>query len=634
MADICLLKKNVFELIAAGEVVTSPFCVVKELVENSIDAGATHIFIEIKNGGKSLIRVIDNGVGIKNKQCKLAFLNHSTSKIKNEGDLEKIKTLGFRGEALSSIAAVSKVLIITKTKKEKLGCRFLIEGSLEKKFDLINCSEGTTIEVRDIFFNVPARLKFLKSDSKEAGYIHDILEKLALSNSHISFDFKKDGKRLMQTYRSFNKKDIIFNIYGREFCGGLIDLKFNDDSIKIEGFITDKEHCKSYRNIQYIFINSRYIKSKNITSAVEGAYQGLIEKGKFPCFIIYINVPLDQVDVNVHPNKTEVRFFKEKDILNKISFAIREAIFKKSNNFLIEKNLENININDEFEESFEFKSSLLNPYKLNEDDVLKDFKYLSTAKIKKQNVMKPKETKVENLTSFQEDMLNSIITENIKENEKENEEEKIEKDEIINKEVIDLEKIKFNTSKFRFIGEIFRLYILAEFEDDFIIIDKHAAHERIIYEKLKEEKEDLKRQILISPIKVLLGSSMDCDLVLKNKDIFLKFGFLIDHFEGHYVLIREVPLILASEDCREVFEEMILSLKNRKKDLIPEKLDSLYSLISCKAAIKKNQINSREELEILAKNVYFNPQIRNCPHSRPVIFIFKKERFDKKFGRK
>ena len=624
MADICLLKKNVFELIAAGEVVTSPFCVVKELVENSIDANSTHILVEIKNGGKNLIRVVDNGIGIKNKQCKLAFLTHSTSKIKDEEDLNKIKTLGFRGEALSSIAAVSKVLITTKTKKENLGCRFLIEGSLEKEFDLVNCSDGTTIEVRDIFFNVPARLKFLKSDSKEASNIQDILEKLALSNPNISFDFKKDGKKIMQTYKSLNKKDIIFNIYGKEFCDGLIDLNLNEEDIKIEGFITDKEHCKSYKSVQHIFVNSRYVKSKNIANAIEDAYSGIIEKGKYPCFIIYINVPLNQVDVNVHPNKTEVRFSKEKDILNKISFAVREAIFKKMNSFLIEKNLENIRPADEFEESFEFKSSSINPYKSKDDDILNGFKYLSTAKIKKQNEIKPKETKIENLTSLQEEMFNSIVFEEVQK----------EKKEVEKQEIVEEKELKFNTSKFRVIGEIFKLYILAEFEEDFIIIDKHAAHERIIYEKIKQEKENLKRQILISPIKILLGSSVDCDLVLQNKDIFLRFGFLIDHFEGHYILIREVPLILASEDCREVFEEMVSNLKNKKKDLTPEKLDSLYSLISCKAAIKKNHINSKEELKTLAEKVYFNPQIRNCPHSRPVIFIFKKERFDKKFERK
>ncbi len=624
MADICLLKKNVFELIAAGEVVTSPFCVVKELVENSIDANSTHILVEIKNGGKSLIRVVDNGIGIKNKQCKLAFLTHSTSKIKDEEDLNKIKTLGFRGEALSSIAAVSKVLITTKTKKENLGCRFLIEGSLEKEFDLVNCSDGTTIEVRDIFFNVPARLKFLKSDSKEAGNIQDILEKLALSNPNISFDFKKDGKKIMQTYKSLNKKDILFNIYGKEFCDGLIDLNLNEEDIKIEGFITDKEHCKSYKSVQHIFVNSRYVKSKNIANAIEDAYSGIIEKGKYPCFIIYINVPLNQVDVNVHPNKTEVRFSKEKDILNKISFVVREAIFKKINSFLIEKNLENIRPAYEFEESFEFKSSSINPYKSKDDDILNGFKYLSTAKIKKQNEIKPKETRIENLTSLQEEMFNSIVFEEVQE----------EKKEVEKQEIVEEKELKFNTSKFRVIGEIFKLYILAEFEEDFIIIDKHAAHERIIYEKIKQEKENLKRQILISPIKILLGSSVDCDLVLQNRDIFLRFGFLIDHFEGHYILIREVPLILASEDCSEVFEEMVSNLKNKKKDLTPEKLDSLYSLISCKAAIKKNQINSKEELKTLAEKVYFNPQIRNCPHSRPVIFIFKKERFDKKFERK
>ncbi len=635
MNNIRLLKRNIYELIAAGEVVLNPCSVVKELVENSIDAMASFISVEIKNGGKSLIRVIDNGIGIKNKQLKLAFLKHSTSKIKTEEDLTKIKTLGFRGEALSSIAAVSKVLITTKTKNEQLGSMLKIEGSKEKSFSLVPCSNGTTIEVKDIFYNIPARLKFLKSDTKEAGLIENVMQNLALSNTNISFELKKDSKKVMQTFKSPNEKDAIYNIFGKEFCENLISLNFKDENVKIRGFVTKPTYSKSYKSIQKIFVNFRSVKNKSCVEEVEDAFKGSIMPGRHPCFILYLTVPLKDVDVNVHPNKTEVRFAKEKEILNGINFATRQAIFKNNNSFLFEKIEKTIEEEKEIlNPSFEFKSDV-EKYETKVKDELKNFKYLSTAKIKEPKKIIPKKFikdeileeedkanfsnihKIKNLNLEQKKMLNSIVYENLKED--------VKKD----------EPIKFNVSKFRVIGEIFKLYVLAEFENYFIIIDKHAAHEKILYEKLKKNSsENLQRQILISPIKVLLSSLEDCELALKNYDVFLRLGFLIEHFEGNFILIREIPLILSNENCKEIFEEILYNIKNNKKNFDLEKLNEIYALMACKGAIKSNEINSYEELKKLAEQTYFNLNIRNCPHGRPAIFVYEKERLDKKFERK
>lgn len=614
MPDIKLLNKQIYDLIAAGEVITNPFCVVKELVENSIDANSDKILIEIKNGGKSLIRVIDNGDGIKNKQCKLAFYAHATSKISNESDLYKIKTLGFRGEALYSIAKVSKLLIVTKNKNEKLGSRYYLEAGEEKSFNLIEASNGTTIEVKDIFFNLPARLKFLKKDVKEANLIEDIVTKLALSNSLISFELKKDGKTVLQTFKSKNLTDIIYNIYGREFYENLLEINFQNEYVKIDGVCGNPSYAKSYRKIQHLFVNSRYVKNKFCVDAVENAFKGLIAAGKYPSFVINLTVPTENLDVNIHPNKIKVRFNNEKEIFNFLSFAISQAIFKY-NNFSMDKDLKNYDfIKKDEESSFELKSNV-EPYKFEEKDILKDFKYLSSAKIKKNTYDENFKFK-KKLTKEQENLINNIV------------EEKLEKEK-------EKKELKFNTNKIRVIGEIFKLYILAEFKDEFIVIDKHAAHEKIIYKKLKNESlNDLERQILINPLKYSLASSEETDIILNSETIFLKFGFLIEHFQGNQILIREIPTILNGTDFEEVFEQILMNIKKNRKDLTPEKIDNIYATIACKSAIKANEINSFSELEVLTEKVYFDDEIRNCPHSRPVVFIFKKERFDKKFGRK
>ena len=639
MQEIKILKTNVYELIAAGEVVTGPCSIVKELVENSIDAKASLIKIEIKNGGKSLIRVMDDGIGIKNNQCKTAFLNHATSKILNENDLEQINSLGFRGEALFSIAAVSKVLMITKTKNEKLGIRYSIEGLKDKTYDFVEASTGTIMEVRDIFYNIPARLKFLKNDNKEALLVQDIVEKLALSHSNISFEFKKDGKKIMQTFKSVDKKNVIYDIFGKEFYDSLIPIEFKNQNLKITGFISNPISCKSYRYVQYLFVNKRYVKFESFNNAVEDSFKGSIKSGKFPYFIIYISVPLNEVDVNVHPSKIEVRFVKEKEILNAINFAIREAIFKYNNSFLFEKTLDN----SKFEQSYQFKSKI-NEYdcKDKNNEEFKNFKFLSTANIKKlKPITNDNDDKI--LSNSEKEMINSIVYEDnidknniFKDEEKLKNSIKIHKDEDYNIHKEDLnENLKFNISKLKIIGEIFKLYILIEFEDNLVIIDKHAAHEKILYERLKNENNrNLKRQILLFPIKILVKSKDECEIVLKNYNLFLKFGFLIEHFEGNLILIREIPLILSNENCKDVFENILYNIKNNKNNLSVEKLDEIYSMIACKGAIKANEDNSNKELEKLVEQVFFNPNIRNCPHGRPAILFIKKERVDKKFGRK
>ena len=628
LADIRLLEKSVYELIAAGEVVSRPSCVVKELVENSIDASASFISVEIKDAGKSLIRVIDNGVGIKNKDCHLAFTQHATSKILKEEDLYNIKTLGFRGEALASICAVSKVLMLTKTKREERGVRYVVHGGQEKSYDIVDVSNGTTIEVRDIFYNVPARFKFLKKDSTEVALIKDVVEKLALSHCNISFEFKKDGVKVLQTFGTGSLKDVIYNIFGGAFCENLIEIDYVNEYIRITGFVSSPGFCKSYRSVQYLFVNSRCVKSKLCVAAIEEAFKGSLMVGRFPCFVIYIGLPFKDVDVNVHPNKVEVRFYKEDEVLNYLSFAIKEAIFKQKNSFIFKKTL-STDIDLTGNKGFVFESGSM-PYNTGNcninSDMLKDFKYLSTANIK---------TKPETDCEQKRGLKNSKEY-------SENEEEVI--DSIICEDSVkalgfysedeELQNFKLNTSSLKVIGELFKLYILAEIDDIFVIIDKHAAHEKILYEKLVREGElGFKRQLLIEPIKIYLNSYEECDVVLQNCDIFLKFGFVVDSFHGHCLLIREVPLFLVREDVKEVFGQIVSNIKYLKEDVTPKKLEDIYSKIACKAAIKANSLNNIKELESLANEVYFNPNIRNCPHGRPVLFTIEKGRFDKKFGR-
>ncbi len=653
MGKIHLLEKSIYELIAAGEVIERPASVVKELVENSIDAKAKSIFVDIKDGGKSLIRVIDDGIGMDFDDCKLAFLRHATSKVSTKIDLNNIGTLGFRGEALASICAVSKVEVLTKRQEDEFGVRYFIEAGEEKNIESVSCSNGTMFSIEQLFYNVPARRKFLKKDSTEANVIQDILEKLAISNCNISFGFKKNGKKIFQTAGNGSLDDVIYNVFGRDLYKSLLPVNYDDRNIKISGFISNPRYCRSNRNLQYSFVNGRYVKSKTCSSGVEEAFKGFSMIGKYPAFVLFVNMSPQKIDINVHPAKVEIRFSNEMEVLRAIYSAVRSAI--SENNKLPEAKIPDLQRNyfsadsvdvqqmqintnnivkdkDYFHEpsvsSNDF-STTVKSYSTNCDENFSQYKFLSNA-----NIVKSLDKELKDDVDDVDNMLNhnkrkfvektiELNNENIS-----GEEDKL-NDEKISEEIISSEQQDY----LRIVGEIFKTYILVEVGNNFVVIDKHAAHERILYEKIKKESDRLERQILLLPKKVVLDSNEDHELVLDNSEIFIKFGFGVEDFGGRSILIREIPMALDNKNCIEVFEEILLNLKTKINDFTPATLDDLYHTIACRAAIKANDDNSIEELKSLVNQVYFDEKIRTCPHGRPVVLTFDKERFDREFGR-
>ena len=643
MGRIHRLDKNIYELIAAGEVVERPASVVKELVENSIDAKSTSISVNIRNGGKKLIRVVDNGMGMDESDCKLAFLRHCTSKVETALDLENITTLGFRGEALASICAVSRVEVLAKRRGDQFGTRYLIEAGEEKGLERVSCLDGAMFSIEQLFYNVPARLKFLKKDSTEANLIGDILEKLVISNPNISFEFKRDGKKIFQTSGNGSIGDVIYNIFGRDIYKTLIPVKYDDGDIKIKGFVSNPRHCRHNRSLQLSFVNGRYVKAGTCVSGIEEAFKGFAMVGKFPAFVLFLDIPSKNLDINVHPAKVEIRFSNELEVLRAVYSAAKAAI--SENNKLPEAKILDLK-RSYFADNGGFKPSQLKikakteakndakkvnvfsdklfsqtkPYKIDKVENFSEYKFLSGANIYK--------NKDKNQTEYKKnDAINNFS----------NAEEscKTEKGNSTNSNFKNQSDVFSEDSQnyLRVVGEIFKTYILAEVGDNFVIIDKHAAHERILYEKIKKESNNLERQVLIVPKKVILSSNEDHELVVDNSELFLKFGFGVEDFGGHAVLIREIPAVLDAKNFVEIFYEMVYNLKTRINDLTPETLDNMYHTMACRAAIKANDQNSTNELEALANRVYFDENIRTCPHGRPAILTFKKERFDREFGR-
>lgn len=632
---IKILNKKIYELIAAGEVITRPEFVVKELVENSIDAGSSRIDVEIRNGGKSLIRVVDDGVGMGFDDCKIAFLRHATSKIENEIDLNFIKTLGFRGEALASICAVAKVEVFTAQKNCSLGTHYLNCAGEEQICEKASCSKGTCITVSDLFYNVPARLKFLKTDLTEANLIQDILEKLAISHSEISFSFKKNGNKIFQTVGNRVLSDTIYSIFGHKMLKTLAPVKNIFSKIEVEGFVSLPAFCKTRGNLNICFVNSRYVKSKIVKNGVEQAFKGFSMIGKSPSFILFLKIPNDYVDVNVHPAKIEVDFLNENEVLKAVYLAVKKTIdiekdvfdqYSYLNDSKFNYNLKNFDVlassNKEFSDSdknvlieCEFKSGV-KPYHVNEEEKLSFGELNFECNFKKfDEIVEKKELKQQNSLQNLEIENKSDETLKIKTKEK-------------------VEKLNFEeTFDLKLIGEIFKTYILAEYRNLFVVVDKHAAHERIIYEKLKSEFEGLEKQILIKPIEISISSSLECELILQNLKIFNYFGFEIEHFGNHNFLIRTVPSVLHKESYFEIFNEIVENLKLKKFDLTPKSIEKVLHTIACKAAITANDDNSNEQLYNLVKTIYFNEKIRTCPHGRPVVLVFPKERFDSDFKR-
>ncbi len=627
MPKINLLPRDLAELIAAGEVVERPASVVKEMVENSIDSGATHITVEIKRGGVTYIRVTDNGCGISPEDVPVAFLRHATSKIAKSEDLYNIATLGFRGEALAATSSVSRIEMFTKRVEDTLGTHYEIEGGIEKTNEESGCPDGTTIIVRDIFYNTPARMKFLKTDMGEGNAVTAVCERAALSHPEIAFKLIRDGKQVISTSGDGKLHSAIYSVLGREFAGTLIEVETELGGIGVSGFTCKPIYCRQSKTSQIVFLNGRFVRSGTVSAAVERAYKNSAMVGKYPAFVLNLKVPFGAVDVNVHPAKTEIRFSDEKKIFDAVYYGVKSAIELGDTRPVINMGTPKkaIPLTEETEQ-----------VKYRQTGV--DFSIYNKAQTEK-NYSAPKpsfreipKTKEEPLVLHQ-DNTPFFAREDVKKVLKKMEEKaeiKIE-EEISVPSVAEVKTEEYTLEKeVRLIGEAFSTYIVAQMGESIFLIDKHAAHERILFNDFKK-KEKIEMQNLLSVVSVRLEAE-EYTAVVGNLELLLKAGFEIEDFGEGTVLVRAVPAMLSGEDVASMVNEAAASLA-RTGNVDIERIEDIFHSVSCKAAIKAGYITSDTELLELAKKVLCSDDIRYCPHGRPVAFEIKKKDIEKQFGR-
>ena len=671
MGVINVLDKHVAELIAAGEVVERPASVIKELVENAIDAGAKNITVEIKNGGTTFMRVTDDGCGIMREDVKTAFLRHATSKVKLESDLDKISTLGFRGEALASICAVSRLQLITRNKDEETGTNYFIEGGEEKYFDEAGCPVGTTFVIRDLFYNIPARAKFLKKDVSEGNAVSNIIDKTALSHPEIAFTYIRDGKQALRSYGDGKLLSAIYAVFGREFANGLIPVDYQLDSINVKGYVSKPVHSRPNRNMQNFFINGRYVKSRTAMAAIEEAFKGSIMIGKFPSCVLEIELPFEMIDVNVHPAKIEVRFINERPVFDAVYHAVKSSLMKfdskKQAKFKNETAFNDVRKFSPFNNAQAIlkKTEKLQPIKQEvkpktDEDEFNPFASLdfNTAPVKTKS-----EPKSIDAVSFSDsDKPFDIFSKQAVKAEKANErfkakpepqliitpdktEQTVRKPEIaetiapVHEKMTVSEKQNSQPSliesadELKYIGELFDTYIIVEKnKKEMMLIDKHAAHERIIFEKLKAEKAGSSAQLLLQPVTVNLGKA-EYDAAINNLEMFSNCSFDVEDFGNSSVIVRSAPQYIDASEIEDCIVEMADYISQGKNDIFTEKMDWFYHNVACRSAIKAGNKNSAQELIDIVKTLEENPDIRYCPHGRPISILMKKSEIEKQFGR-
>lgn len=664
MPRINVLPKNIADLIAAGEVVERPSSVIKEFVENSIDAGAAKITVEIQNGGKTYMRVTDDGCGIEREDVRKAFISHATSKITAVEDLDSISTLGFRGEALASVCAVSKVDLMTSSADSDIGTRYVIEGGEEKYLDDVGSPVGTTLVVRDLFYNIPARLKFLKKDVQEGNYVASVLERIAVSNPDISFKFIRDGKIVFQTPGDGNLKSAVYAVFGKEFTSQLLPVRSEMNGIKIHGFVSKPTACKGSRAMQTYFVNGRYVKSAVFLTALENAYKNSVMVGRYPACVLFADMPFETVDVNVHPAKTEVRFFDEKRVF--------EAVY---NSVLSALNADNSRLQVSFSEAKVFTEPTQKGEQLKIKDITSNS--FETPKIETPKTETPKRifsvkefgipvTGEENMLRSSQNsepkqldfLSDSYYKPNVKviygsgfdepknEQLEENcanirEESGAIHDETLsavgsvpqksdNGDVVSHESVS-SLPEYRYIGEVFNTYLIAETDNTVIFIDKHAAHERILFEKFKKQGSN-ESQIMLSPVSVNLSAD-EYSAVIENLGLLTDAGYDVTDFGDRCIKISACPPELVGENISEIMTEIASYLAKNIKSLMPEKLDWIYHSMACRAAIKAGNFTSSYEAEKFVGVLLADSSIRYCPHGRPVLIEMTKREIEKQFGR-
>lgn len=717
MPHIQVLDQITIDKIAAGEVIERPSSIVKELVENAIDAGATSISVEIEEGGISSIRITDNGCGIEKEDIPKAFLRHSTSKIRQVEDLTHITSLGFRGEALSSIAAVTKVELITKTKDEILGSRYVIEGGKELCLEEVGASDGTTFAVRQLFYNVPARRKFLKTAMTEAGHVQDLLLRLALSHPDVAVCFRNNGQEKLRTNGSGKLKEVIYQVYGRDVAANLLEINYEQNGIHMKGYLGKPVITRGNRNFENFFVNGRYVKSAMISKAVEDAYKDFMMQHKFPFVVLHFEVDGEQVDVNVHPTKMELRFQKQQDVYNSIYEGIHRRLLEpefipqvsvpdpvktsavsenptEHSPFLLKPKAQAQPIKKVYSREVP-KEQMAKPYEqIPSETFRKPYEKVTAKPLQKPIPAGKKEPEVRDEEYFIRKMKERVMSyhnrsssaevsnpkgifkpevqkERIKNAVRESDAYKAEaikiekteesqKDAATKEPVLSKEPVQVNVAhpvkeekpqqldlfeenflkreiraEYKLIGQVFDTYWLVQFQDNLYIIDQHAAHERVLYERtLKEMKNrEYTSQYLSPPI--ILNLSMQEEQVLKEHiDVFTRIGFEIEPFGQESYAVRAVPDNLFSIAKKELLMEMLDQMMDGlTTSMTPELIDEKIASMSCKAAVKGNNRLSAQEVNTLIGELLELENPYHCPHGRPTIISMSKRELEKKFKR-
>ena len=616
MPNIAILNQETIDKIAAGEVVERPCSVVKELVENAIDAGSTAITVEIKEGGISFIRITDNGCGIERDQVAVAFYRHSTSKIRSAEDLLTVKSLGFRGEALSSISAVARVELITKTYDELTGTRYVIEGSKELSNEEIGAPDGTTFIVKDLFYNVPARRKFLKTAQTEGSYISDMVEKLALSHPDISFKFINNNQTKLHTSGNGNRKDIIYHIFGREISSSLLEVKHECEYFKVEGFIGKPVITRGNRNYENYFINGRYVKSNILSRAIEEAYKSFLMQHQYPFTVLYFTF-FSELDVNVHPTKMELRFDNNNEIYVELCDTIYAILSHKE--MIHEVPVDSTSAPKKI--VHEYKEPIPEPFEKRRINEVRAAESRSvygqsvTSAVKDYSAIEPAVKTPKTSTAYEPAQVVTGTQQTLG----------------------DYDKVFLTESskkQFSIIGQLFKTYWLIEFEDKLYIIDQHAAHEKVLYEKTMARlaNKDFTSQRISPPI-VMTLDARESEMLEKYRPQIEQFGYEVEHFGGKEYMISAIPDNLFNIDMKDLFIEMLDDFSNATGRQTPDIITEKVASMSCKAAVKGNDKLTLPEINKLIDELLSLDTPYNCPHGRPTIISMSKYEIEKKFKR-
>lgn len=644
MGNIVLLDEHTINKIAAGEVVDRPASIVKELVENSIDAKATKITVEIRNGGVSQIKITDNGTGFRSDDVELAFERHATSKIRQEADLQKVKSMGFRGEALASIAAISKVCLITKNIDEDIGMKAVVEAGNVMSVEPSAALQGTMIEIRDVFYNVPARFKFLKKDHTEASYIEDVITRMALSHPEISFKYINNGKSVIQTSGKGNLRDTIYDIFGKEVYENVIPVEYEIENMKVTGMLGKQVISRSTRMHQFTFINLRYVKDKIINTAIDKACLQKYAIGKFAFVVLNIEMPPSFVDVNVHPSKLEVKFENESKVFDIVYHGIKNAIEKEDIKSSPFTTIRNMQIEDKKEEVVKPEVTYVPEVEKVEikEKSPDSFKYevgnnIETSKPSvAEEVFVPYVAEVPKVDMFKLEKENSLKEESLnQESLEEKEEPEISSELDIKSALGDDVTERFEKDYYTYVGHIFDTYILIQVDDKMYMVDQHAAHERLLYERIKKDylSKSASTQMLLIPLAVEL-TTKEKQLVDENIDMFRNMGFEIEEFGEKSFKISGVPNVGFEGDYKAVFMDMIDELLGAPNTYSSSKEQRFIATLACKAAIKGNTKISKEEQIKLIDDMIKLDNPFNCPHGRPTAVSMRKYEIERKFLRK